>query len=93
LLEYSYIGNGVASWNPSLGIKSIAITLASLLEDYAIQKEPGFADEKPTSKKCIDYDKGVEYICMNYVLDLYSNEILNFKEELMLGLLIKQLML
>jgi ubiquitin-protein ligase len=83
LLEYSYIGNGVASWNPALGIKAIAITIASLIEDYAIRKEPSLANESITSKKCIDYDNGVQFLCMNYVLDLYSNEITLYKEELL----------
>lgn len=83
LLEYSYIGGGVATWNPSLGIKAIAITLASLVEDYAIRKEPSFSKEDITSKKCIDYDTGVQFLCMVYTLDLYSNEIKLFKDELL----------
>ncbi len=83
LLEYSYIGGGIANWNPSLGIKAIAITLASLIEDYAIRKEPSFYNENITSKKCIDYDKGAQFLCMSYTLDLYSNEINLFKEELL----------
>jgi patatin-like phospholipase/acyl hydrolase len=79
-LEYSYIGGGVASWNPSLGIKAIAVTLASLVEEYAIRKEPSLANENIASKKCTDYDTGAQFICMNYALDLYSNEITLFKD-------------
>lgn len=84
LLEYSYIGGGVAQWNPSMGIKAIAITLSSIIEEGALRKEPSFSREPLTSPKTIDYDQGVQYMCMNQSLKVLSNiENTFFKEVLM----------
>ena len=73
LLEYSYIGGGVAQWNPSLGIKAIAMTLASLVEEGALRKEPSYAAEPLTSPKTVSYDTGAQYVCMTYTLKVLQN--------------------
>jgi ubiquitin-protein ligase len=83
LLEYSYIGDEIAQWNPSIGIKSIAITLSSLLIEGALRNEPGYNNESLTSIRCIDYDNGAEYICMNYLLDQLDREDILFKDVIM----------
>jgi len=80
LLEYSYIGGGLAQWNPSVGIKSIAITLSSLLSEGAIRNEPCYNNEPLTSTRCIDYDNGVQYLCMEYTLQKLEDENILFKD-------------
>ena len=80
LLEYSYIGSGIAQWNPSVGIKSIALTLSSLLTEGAIRNEPSYNNEPLTSIKCIEYDKGVQYLCMEYTLQKLEDENILFKD-------------
>jgi ubiquitin-protein ligase len=84
LLEYSYVGGGVAQWNPSMGIKAIAITLSSMIEEGALRKEPSFSKESLTSPKTIEYDQGAQYLCMSQTLKVLSsmNDAL-FKEVLL----------
>jgi ubiquitin-protein ligase len=83
ILEYSYVGGGVAQWNPSVGIKTLALTLSSLLTEGAIRNEPSYNAEPLTSQKCIDYDTGAQYLCMQYALQKLEEENPPFKDILL----------
>lgn len=76
-LSYSYIGAGVAVWNPMMNIRSIANILSSLLDESALIQEPGYATLDKRDQKVLDFDEGVKYHCMRYLSTLFDESAKN----------------
>jgi ubiquitin-protein ligase len=73
-LTYSYIGSGVAVWNPMMNIRSIANILSGLLDEAALLQEPGYSTLSKKDQKVLDFDEGVKYHCMSYLTKLFTEK-------------------
>lgn len=73
-LTYSYIGSGEPNWNPMMGIRSIATILSGIIDTGALKMEPGFSELPLTNEKVMDYDRAVQFICMQDALTLYEED-------------------
>lgn len=75
VLQYSYVGNSNAAsvgWNPMLGMRSLSVMIAGLLDEAAMLNEPGYSTSNKNDKKVKDYDQGAEYLCMNRTIQAYA---------------------
>jgi ubiquitin-protein ligase len=73
ILEYSYVGGKSDVWNPMMNIRSIILTLAGLLNKFAIKNEPMYARLKDTDPTTIHYDEAVQYACMKSTVSIFEN--------------------